>query len=197
MRKRLFDIVFSLVVLVILLPLLLLIGLVIVLDSKGGAFYKQLRVGRAYKSFYIYKFRTMIVGADKEGFLTVGERDKRITRAGYFLRRYKLDELPQFFNVLKGDMSIVGPRPEVPEYVKLYNKTQRQVLNVKPGITDYASIEFAEESEILAKHSNPEEGYINEILPQKLLLNLHYIKSRSFWKDLVILSKTIKKIIIR
>ncbi|RMG79073.1 MAG: sugar transferase [Bacteroidetes bacterium] len=195
MLKRLFDIVFSLIGIILLSPLMLVITLLIMLDSKGGVIFRQKRIGKNGKPFYILKFRTMKPDSEKSGQLTVGGKDSRITRVGYFLRKYKLDELPQLFNVLKGDMSFVGPRPEVPKYVELYTDEQRQILKVKPGITDYASIEYINENEILGQSNNPEETYIKEIMPQKIALNLKYIHEKGFWKDIKIILLTLKKII--
>ncbi len=189
--KRLFDIVFSLLGLFILTPLSLLIGISIKIDSKGAIFYKQIRVGKNNKDFKIYKFRTMLIDADKLGLLTIGENDSRITRLGYYLRKYKIDELPQLINVLLGDMSFVGPRPEVRKYVNYYSTKQKQVLNYKPGITDLASITYKNESAILAKQQNPEDYYIKNILPKKVEINLAYIKQRSLLKDIKVIFKTI------
>jgi lipopolysaccharide/colanic/teichoic acid biosynthesis glycosyltransferase len=194
MVKRLFDIVFSFVGLIILSPFFLFIALAVIFESKGGAFYRQVRVGRKNTDFKLFKFRSMYVDADKKGLLTVGNRDYRITRVGYYLRKFKLDELPQLVNVLKGDMSFVGPRPEVRKYVNLYSSEQLKVLEVRPGITDLASIEFINENEILAKSNNPEELYINEIMPQKLTINLNYIQSRTILKDMVIIFLTVFKV---
>ena len=194
MAKRLFDIIFSITGIIILSPFLLLISIVIILTSAGGAFYRQVRVGKNSKEFKLIKFRTMRAGADKSGQLTVGMRDSRITVIGYYLRKYKLDELPQLFNVFIGDMSFVGPRPEVPRYVALYDAEQKTVLNVKPGITDYASIVYSEENELLAKAENPEELYITKVMPAKLKLNLRYINEMSLATDLKIILKTIGKI---
>ena len=192
--KRLFDILFSFIVLVILFPFFIVIALFIVIDSRGGVFYKQVRVGKGGNDFKLFKFRSMKTNADKGSLLTVGGNDSRITRIGLFIRKYKLDELPQLINVLIGDMSLVGPRPEVRRYVDLYNDLQKQVLTVKPGITDYASIEYSNENEILGKAENPEQVYINEIMPAKLKLNLKYIADQSFSTDLKILFKTIQKV---
>ncbi len=166
----------------------------VAIGSRGGIFYIQQRVGKNGNDFSLFKFRTMHTGADKKGLLTVGARDNRITGIGYFLRKYKLDELPQLFNVLLGTMSLVGPRPEVRKYVEMYNEEQKKVLNVQPGITDYASIEYSNENEVLAKSSNPEETYIKEIMPHKLQLNLKYIAEKSFVTDLKIIFRTLKKI---
>jgi lipopolysaccharide/colanic/teichoic acid biosynthesis glycosyltransferase len=195
MAKRLFDLVISTIFLICLTPLLILLAIWIKFDSKGKILYRQVRVGKYNNDFLIYKFRTMRPEADKESLLTVGGRDSRITHAGYFLRKYKLDELPQLLNVVKGDMSLVGPRPEVRKYVKLYTNAQRMVLNVRPGITDYASIQFRNENDLLAAAENPEKTYIEEIMPQKLALNLMYIKEAGLINDLKIIFLTIKKII--
>lgn len=186
MTTRFFDIIFSLVILIILLPLFIVLALVIALTSKGSIFYLQKRVGKQGKIFNLIKFRTMFVDADKQGLLTVGN-DKRITKVGKFLRKYKLDELPQFFNVLKGEMSVVGPRPEVPQYVAMYNELQKQVLSVKPGITDYSSLLYFEENNELSKASNAESYYIKVIMPHKINLSLEYIEKKSFWFDIKII----------
>ncbi len=167
----------------------------IMIDSRGGVFYKQVRVGRAGKDFKLFKFRSMRVNADKGSLLTVGGRDSRITRMGYFIRKYKLDELPQLLNVFLGHMSLVGPRPEVRRYVDMYNEEQLKVLFVKPGITDYASIEYSNENEILGKAIDPEKVYVTEIMPAKLKLNLKYIDEQGMMTDFKIILKTIKKIV--
>jgi lipopolysaccharide/colanic/teichoic acid biosynthesis glycosyltransferase len=190
MIKRLFDIVFALVMLVLLLPLFLLLACWVSLDSRGGVFFGQDRVGLGGRHFKLWKFRTMRPQSEISGQLTVGSSDSRITGAGYFLRKFKVDELPQLWNVLRGEMSVVGPRPEVPRYVAHYTNEQRAVLNVRPGITDYASLQYFDESDLLAQSQNPEETYIKEILPTKLRLNLIYIQSRSFWGDLRIIALT-------
>ena len=176
---RFFDFLFSLFGLIVLSPVFLLISLCIVLDSRGGVFYRQSRVGKDGKDFKLYKFRSMRTGADKRGLITVGEKDSRITRVGYFLRKYKLDELPQLINVLKGEMSLVGPRPEVRKYVDLYTPEQRKVLSVLPGITDYASIEYVDENRILGGATDPDKVYVEEILPDKIRYNMKYIENRS------------------
>jgi lipopolysaccharide/colanic/teichoic acid biosynthesis glycosyltransferase len=173
----------------------LIISLIIVLDSKGGVFYKQTRVGKDGKDFKLFKFRSMRTDSDKAGLLTVGGRDNRITKAGYFIRKYKIDELPQLLNVLLGDMSLVGPRPEVRKYVDMYRAEQLKVLTVKPGITDYASIEYSNENEILGKATDPEAVYINEIMPAKLKLNLKYIEEQGVLTDFKIIFKTFFKIL--
>jgi lipopolysaccharide/colanic/teichoic acid biosynthesis glycosyltransferase len=195
MCKRTFDILLSLLALIVLLPVFLIIGLIIKMDSRGPVFFRQQRIGKDYRSFRIFKFRTMYPGAEQQGMLTIG-RDQRITRIGHFLRRYKLDELPQLFNVLIGDMSLVGPRPEVSQYVALYNDEQKKILKVKPGITDLASIEFANENEMLAGCSNPEEKYIREIMPAKLRLNLRYLERQNLLTDLQILAKTFWRVFV-
>jgi lipopolysaccharide/colanic/teichoic acid biosynthesis glycosyltransferase len=193
--KRLLDLTISIIVTIFISPLLLLLALIIKVDSTGPVFYLQERIGKNRVPFRIFKFRTMYVNADKQGLLTVGERDARITRVGVLLRKYKLDELPQLFNVMVGNMSLVGPRPEVRKYVDLYSEEQLKVLRVKPGITDYASIEYANENQLLGNVSNPEEVYVNEIMPAKLLLNLKYIEEQSLMTDLMILFKTLRKIV--
>lgn len=176
---RFFDFLFSLLGLIVLSPVFLLISLCIVSDSCGGVFYRQSRVGKDGKDFKLYKFRSMRTGADKRGLITVGEKDSRITRVGHFLRKYKLDELPQLINVLKGEMSLVGPRPEVRKYVDLYTPAQRKVLSVVPGITDYASIEYVDENRILGGAADPDKVYVEEILPDKIRYNMKYIENRS------------------
>jgi lipopolysaccharide/colanic/teichoic acid biosynthesis glycosyltransferase len=189
--KRLFDITASFFGIIILSPLLIFIGLWVGLSSKGVVFYKQIRVGKNNKDFKLYKFRSMRVNSDKQGLLTVGSKDSRITKAGYFIRKYKIDELPQLFNVLKGDMSFVGPRPEVRRYVDLYSKEQMKVLSVRPGITDPASIKYRNENDILSSASNPEEYYIQHIMPDKLKINIDYINTQTFIKDIKIIFQTI------
>ena len=176
---RLLDIIFSAVGLLLLSPLFLIIYILIRCESKGGGFYCQQRVGKDGRMFDLYKFRSMRTGSDKKGLITVGGHDSRITRMGYFIRKYKIDELPQLWNVLKGDMSLVGPRPEVKKYVDLYTEEQRRVLSVRPGITDYASIEYVDENEILGKADNPDRVYVEEIMPAKIKLNMRYIENRS------------------
>lgn len=194
--KRIFDIVLSLFGLIILAPFFILVALLIVMDSRGGVFYRQVRVGKDGKDFYLFKFRSMRTDADKKGLLiTVGGRDSRITRMGYYIRKYKVDELPQLLNVFFGDMSLVGPRPEVRRYVDMYNAEQKMVLTVKPGITDYASIEYSNENELLGKATDPEKVYIEEIMPTKLKLNLKYIAEQGIVTDLKIIFKTLAKIV--
>jgi len=195
MLKRFFDIIFSFIGLIISSPFLIIIAVLIVFDSKGGIFFKQIRVGKNNIDFSLYKFRTMQKNSDVKGLITIGNKDSRITKVGLFLRKYKLDELPQFFNVFIGNMSIVGPRPEVRKYVEMYDKEQMKVLSVKPGLTDYASIEYINESEILGKVDEPEKVYYEEIIPAKLKLNLIYIKEQSFITDLKIILRTLVKIL--
>lgn len=172
---RFFDILFSLLGLLLLSPLFVILCLAICLESKGGAFYIQERIGLNGKPFGLYKFRSMRIGSDSEGLLTIGERDNRITRIGYFMRKTKMDELPQLLNVLKGDMSLVGPRPEVRKYTNLYTEEQRRVLSVRPGITDYASIEYVHENELLSQAEDPERMYIEKVMPDKIKLNMKYL----------------------
>ena len=176
---RLCDIVFSAIGLLLLSPLFLIVYVLIRCESKGGGFYCQQRVGKDGRMFGLYKFRSMRTGSDQKGLITVGGHDSRITRMGYFIRKYKIDELPQLWNVLKGDMSLVGPRPEVKKYVDLYTEEQRRVLSVKPGITDYASIEYVDENEILGNAEDPDKVYVEEIMPAKIKLNMRYIENRS------------------
>jgi len=195
MLKRGFDILASLIGLIVLSPVLLLISLLIKIESNGPIFYKQKRVGLKGIEFEIFKFRTMFLGSDKKGLLTVGDRDPRVTRVGYFLRKYKLDEFPQLFNVFLGSMSLVGPRPEVSKYVSLYDDDDKTVLSVKPGITDYASIYFRNETELLKNAENPEKLYIEDIMPKKLALNKKYILEQSFILDLKIIFKTLIEIV--
>jgi lipopolysaccharide/colanic/teichoic acid biosynthesis glycosyltransferase len=190
MIKRIFDIFFSLIVLTILSPILLVIIILILTDSKGGAFFHQIRVGKEGKEFRLHKFRTMKPAAESAGQLTVGMRDSRITKIGYYLRKSKMDEMPQLWNILVGEMSVVGPRPEVPKYVAMYSESQKEVLSVKPGLTDYASIKYVKENEILEKSSNPEQTYIDEIMPEKLALNIQYIREKSLLVDLKIIVNT-------
>ncbi len=193
--KRLLDIICSLLALVVFSPLWIVIALAIVIESRGGVLYRQSRVGRNNRDFTLYKFRTMRTGSDKKGLLTVGDRDSRVTRVGYFLRKYKLDEFPQLVNIIKGDMSIVGPRPEVRKYVDMYTPEQLKVLSVRPGLTDYASVRYVHESEILARSDNPEQTYIDEVMPAKLVLNLEYIQNQSLWEDVKLIFQTFAAIV--
>ncbi len=188
--KRLFDTLLSGIGLLLLAPLFLALAVWIKLDSRGPVFYKQVRVGRGNRDFLLYKFRSMAVGADSKGLLTVGGHDPRVTRSGYCIRKYKLDELPQLINVFKGDMSLVGPRPEVRRYVELYTPAQMEVLSLRPGITDPASIKYRNENELLATAEHPEEFYTEVIMQDKLAINLQYIGSRSLLKDFKIILNT-------
>ena len=192
---RLFDIVFSLIGLLLLSPLFIIITLCIILDSRGRVFYKQNRVGLNNIDFTLYKFRTMAVGSDKKGLITIGAKDSRITRSGYLLRKYKLDELPQLLNVIRGDMSIVGPRPEVRKYVDMYDSKQMKVLTIPPGITDYASIQYMDENAILAKAIDPDKAYIEFVLPDKIKYNMIYIQNRTISEYFKIIFLTMIKII--
>ena len=194
MLKRIFDIILSLFGLIILLPFMLIIAILIKIDSKGPIFFKQIRVTKGEREFKILKYRTMRVGSDKYSQITVG-KDKRITKIGSFLRKYKLDEIPQLINVLIGDMSLVGPRPEVPKYVALYTDEQKEILKVRAGITDYASIEFSNENDLLASEKNPEEAYIEKVMPKKIELNKKYLSEISVLTDIKIILLTIKKIL--
>jgi lipopolysaccharide/colanic/teichoic acid biosynthesis glycosyltransferase len=192
---RFFDILFSFIGLVLLLPVLIFISLAVAIDSKGGVFFYQSRVGKNGKDFRLVKFRTMVTGAEKKGGLTVGTRDSRITNTGHFLRKFKLDELPQLFNVLTGDMSLVGPRPEIRKYVDRYTPEQRFVLSVKPGITDWASIEYISENEILGKSPDPEKSYLEEIMPAKIELNKRFIENRGLTEYFKILFLTVSGVV--
>lgn len=169
--------------------------ILISLESKGGPFFKQVRVGRHNKDFKIFKFRTMFVGSDKKGLLTLGDKDNRVTNVGYFLRKYKLDEFPQLINVIKGDMSVVGPRPEVRKYIDILSEEDKRLLSVRPGITDYASIKFVNESEVLKNSSDPEKTYLEDILPEKVKLGLEYAEKANLATDLKIIFITIARII--
>jgi len=195
--KRIFDVFFTLIALIVLFPLMLLVSIVIACNSKGGVFYKQERVGKNNKDFLLYKFRTMRTRSDTQSLITVGDRDERITKVGYFLRKLKLDELPQLLNILKGDMSIVGPRPEVRKYVDLYTDEQMRVLDVLPGLTDYASIAYINENALLSQSAHPEQTYIREIMPAKLQLNFKYIENQSLLEDIKLILLTVKRIAMR
>ncbi|NCB84921.1 MAG: sugar transferase [Bacteroidia bacterium] len=194
---RFFDILLSCIGLIVLFPIFLMLSIWIKLDSKGPVFYKQNRVGRNNVDFLLYKFRSMITDADKKGLLiTVGGKDPRITKSGYFIRKYKLDELPQLINVFMGDMSLVGPRPEVRKYVDMYNDEQRKVLSIRPGITDYASIEYMDENRILGESQDPEKSYVEVIMPEKIKLNMKYIENQSLGEYIKIIFMTIWKIFV-
>ena len=193
--KRLFDILISGLGLLALSPLFAIIAIWIKLDSKGAIFYRQTRVGKGNKDFQLLKFRSMVQQADLNGLLTVGEHDSRVTRAGYFIRKYKLDELPQLINVFVGDMSLVGPRPEVRKYVDMYTPEQLHVLDIRPGITDIASIKYRNENDLLAAAENPEQYYIDVIMPDKLRINLEYVKNNSLLNDFKMILDTFVAII--
>lgn len=192
---RFCDILFSFIGLLCLSPLFLVLAIWIKIDSSGPVFYKQSRVGRDNKDFMLYKFRSMRIGADKYGLITVGGRDPRVTRSGYFIRKYKLDELPQLINVLKGDMSLVGPRPEVRKYVDMYTEEQRKVLSVRPGITDYASIKYVDENVLLENSADPEKTYIENVMPDKLQYNMLYIEHATLSEYFKIIFLTIGKVL--
>ena len=189
--KRLFDIVCSFFGPVFLSWLFVFVALWVGVSSRGGVFYRQRRVGRCNRDFTIYKFRSMRVNSDSQGLLTIGGRDGRITKAGVFIRKYKLDELPQLFNVLRGDMSFVGPRPEVRKYVELYTEEQKKVLTVRPGITSLSSIKYRNENEILSRSDNPEQYYIDVIMQDKLAIELDYLEQRSLLTDIKVIFQTI------
>lgn len=193
--KRLFDIIASGCGLLILSPLFLVLAIWVKLDSKGPVFYRQVRVGRYNVDFKIFKFRSMYVGADRHGLITVGGHDQRVTRSGYFIRKYKFDELPQLINVFIGDMSIVGPRPEVRKYVDLYTDEQIHVLDVRPGVTSLASIRYRNENELLEKADNPDQYYIDVIMPDKLAIDLEYVSKASLWYDIKLIFSTLWTII--
>lgn len=194
---RLADILFSLIGLIVLSPFFLFIAIWVKMDDQGPVFFHQKRVGHKGEDFFLHKFRTMRMNAEKLGQLTVGGRDPRITKSGYVLRKFKLDELPQLFNVLKGEMSIVGPRPEVRRYVNHYDEEQLKVLDVKPGITDFASFTYVDENDILAKAEDPEKAYIEEILPKKIELNFVFINDPTFYNYLKVIFLTLAKIVGR
>ncbi len=197
MLKRLFDIIASSIGLVILSPVFLLLALWIKCDSKGSVFYRQVRVGRGNKDFHLFKFRSMRTGSDRLGLITVGGRDPRVTRSGYYIRKYKLDELPQLINVFIGDMSLVGPRPEVRRYVDLYTPEQMRVLEARPGITSLASIRYRNENDLLASSDNPDRTYIEQIMPDKVAIDLGYVENATFANDIKIIFRTFAEIIKR
>lgn len=193
--KRLFDIIASGCGLIILSPLFLTLAIWIKLDSEGPVFYRQVRVGKGNKDFHIFKFRSMRVGSDKGSLVTIGGRDPRVTKSGYVIRKYKFDELPQLINVFMGDMSLVGPRPEVRHYVDHWTSEQMHVLDVRPGITDPASIKFRNENELMEKAEDPENYYINVIMQEKIKLYLEYVQNASFWYDIKLIFQTFKVIV--
>lgn len=192
---RFFDLIFSIMGLVILSPLFIVLYLLIRIESKGGGFYSQERIGKNGKPFKLYKFRSMRIGSDKKGLITIGEKDNRITKTGFILRKYKLDELPQLWNVFIGDMSLVGPRPEVKKYTDLYTEEQKQVLHVRPGITDWASIKYLDENKILGESKTPDEAYVNLIMPNKIKLNMVYIQNQTLGEYFKIIFTTFKEIV--
>ena len=193
--KRIFDIVASGIGLILLSPLFVILAIWIKCDSIGPVFYKQVRVGRNNMDFQLFKFRSMRVGSDKKGLITVGGHDPRITRSGYYIRKYKLDEFPQLINVFKGDMSLVGPRPEVRKYVHMYTEEQMHVLDVRPGITDLASIRYRNENELLERVNDPDKYYVEVIMPDKLRINLEYVARHSFTFDIRLIFQTFRAIV--
>lgn len=193
--KRIFDIVASGIGLILLSPLFIILTIWIKCDSIGPVFYKQVRVGRNNMDFQLFKFRSMRVGSDKKGLITVGGHDPRITRSGYYIRKYKLDEFPQLINVFKGDMSLVGPRPEVRKYVDMYTEEQMHVLDVRPGITDLASIRYRNENELLERVNDPDKYYVEVIMPDKLRINLEYVARHSFTFDIRLIFQTFRAIV--
>ena len=193
--KRIFDIVASGIGLILLSPLFVILAIWIKCDSIGPVFYKQVRVGRNNMDFQLFKFRSMRVGSDKKGLITVGGHDPRITRSGYYIRKYKLDEFPQLINVFKGDMSLVGPRPEVRKYVDMYTEEQMHVLDVRPGITDLASIRYRNENELLERVNDPDKYYVEVIMPDKLRINLEYVARHSFTFDIRLIFQTYRAIV--
>ena len=193
--KRFFDVVASGIGLILLSPLFVILAIWIKCDSTGPVFYRQIRVGRNNRDFQLLKFRSMRVGSDKKGLITVGGRDPRITRSGYYIRKYKLDEFPQLINVLKGDMSLVGPRPEVRKYVDMYTEEQMHVLDVRPGITDLASIRYRNENELLERVNDPDKYYVEVIMPDKLRINLEYVARHSFTFDIRLIFQTFRAIV--
>ncbi|MBN2244624.1 MAG: sugar transferase [Candidatus Aminicenantes bacterium] len=192
--KRLFDLLFSFIGLLLLQPFFIVIAIMIKVDSIGPVFFRQGRVGKNFRRFMIYKFRTMVVDAEKKGLRITSGGDRRVTRVGRMLRKFKIDELPQLFNVLKGDMSLVGPRPEVEEYVKLYEEDYREILKRRPGITDVSSIIFREEEAVLENQADPEGYYKKILLPEKIRLTKEYIEKSSFLYDLKLVLNTLHRI---
>ena len=192
---RFFDILFSIIGLVLLSPLFTVLYLLIRIESQGGGFYSQKRIGKNGKPFKLFKFRSMRIGSDKKGLITIGEKDNRITKTGFILRKYKLDELPQLWNVFIGDMSLVGPRPEVKKYTDLYTEEQKQVLQVRPGITDWASIKYVDENKILGESKDPDDAYVNLIMPNKIKLNMVYIQHQTLGEYFKIIFTTFKEIV--
>lgn len=194
--KRLFDIIASGLGLIVLSPLFAVLAVWIKADSKGPVFYRQTRVGRNNKDFRLYKFRSMRPDSDRLGLITVGGHDPRVTRSGYYIRKYKLDEFPQLINVFIGDMSLVGPRPEVRKYVDMYTPEQMHVLDVRPGITSLASIRYRNENDILAASENPDRCYTERVMPEKLAIDLEYVSKANLWTDIKLIFGTFKAIIV-
>lgn len=197
MLKRTFDVVASGLGLIVLSPLFVVLAIWIKADSKGPVFYRQVRVGRHNRDFRLYKFRSMRPDSDKKGLITVGGHDPRVTRSGYYIRKYKLDELPQLINVFLGDMSLVGPRPEVRKYVDMYTPEQMRVLDVRPGITSLASIRYRNENDILAKSSDPDRAYVTQVMPDKIAIDLEYVPKASLLTDIRLIFMTFKEIIVK
>jgi lipopolysaccharide/colanic/teichoic acid biosynthesis glycosyltransferase len=197
MIKRTFDLIFSVIFLTLTFPFILILGILVVIDSKGPMFIFQERIGKDMKPFYLVKLRTMFTDSESKGLLTIGNRDHRVTKVGYFLRKYKLDEFPQFWNVLLGEMSVVGPRPEVKKYVDLYSSKQKEIFQFRPGITDVSSICFWNESDLLAQAPDPEKHYIDVILPQKIEMSMSYSQNAHLGSDLAIILKTVKSFFIK
>lgn len=195
--KRLFDIVASGLGLICLSPLFVVLAVWIKCDSRGPVFYRQVRVGKDNRDFRLFKFRSMRPDSDRLGLITVGGHDPRVTRSGYYIRRYKLDEFPQLINVFKGDMSLVGPRPEVRKYVDMYTPEQMRVLSVRPGITSLASIRYRNENEILAKADDPDRCYIEKVMPDKLAIDLEYVDRATLWNDIRLIFSTFREIIVK
>lgn len=195
--KRFFDFIASGLGLICLTPLFAVLAVWIKCDSKGPVFYRQMRVGKDNKDFRLYKFRSMRPDSDKQGLITVGGHDPRVTRSGYYIRKYKLDEIPQLINVFLGDMSLVGPRPEVRKYVDMYTPNQMKVLSVRPGITSLASIRYRNENDILAAADNPDKTYIEQVMPDKLAIDLEYVSRATLWNDIKLIFSTFKEIIVK
>lgn len=197
MLKRTFDVVASGLGLIVLSPLFVVLAIWIKADSRGPVFYRQVRVGRHNRDFRLYKFRSMRPDSDKKGLITVGGHDPRVTRSGYYISKYKLDELPQLINVFLGDMSLVGPRPEVRKYVDMYTPEQMRVLDVRPGITSLASIRYRNENDILAKASDPDRAYVTQVMPDKIAIDLEYVPKASLLTDIQLIFMTFKEIIVK
>ncbi len=195
--KRVFDILASGLGLICLSPLFVVIAIWIKCDSRGPVFYRQTRVGKDGHDFRLFKFRSMRPDSDKLGLITVGGRDHRITRSGYYIRKYKLDEFPQLINVFLGHMSLVGPRPEVRKYVDMYSPQQLKVLEVRPGITSLASIRYRNENDILAAADDPDKAYVEQVMPDKLAIDLEYVRKANLWSDIKLIFSTFKEIIVK